>query len=261
MNRKSIINYVKMDVTSRTGDGTSNLSHMIDSSRLQLIKTPKDDGDNEKLKEQEESKIKEKRIRHEYKKITKTTNLKKFMYFMYFALIMDILFLLFYSYLLINAFTDVRYLGLSIIYLFKYGFTIVNTVLYLRIIIVYGDHRLKRLREIENAKIKNIRKLKKINTTLNMDKKIKIYLNKPLQAIRQLITFRLIFWQLKYFLYILIVGIEKKISFLEYINIPVAVIDYFLFHVQKFYYNTLLRIEAYREFYGFEDDFSDPKKN
>src|SRR5689334_85606 len=119
------IDYINWNAT-KMSDGQSNLS-MIDSSRLPL------NNDVDKYD------LLERKIRKEFKDLSKITNLSKVIMIIYFGLFCDLLIVLFYSYLFMDSVFNIENLEFAVIYLVKYSASIFNAVLYLKIIIVYRD--------------------------------------------------------------------------------------------------------------------------
>jgi hypothetical protein len=217
-------------------------SHDLSTTRMPLVSKKHDDSkiSNVQLK-----------IEKEFRKLNSITNLKKVMFFIYECLFFDVIFNFYHAYLLIEAFTDILAVGLSLIYIVEYGISLWNAVLYLKIIIEYKEYakEVERKKEMENFRMDK-RKVK-IEYEESM-LAVPIVLSKPLQGIRNVIFFRFFAWHIKYFLYIVVIAIRRDFYTLEYINIGVLLIDYFLYHILKFYYKVILRIEAYKELYKLE---------
>lgn len=192
------------------------------------------------------------KVEREFRKLNSIINLKKCIMFIYQCLFFDVLSNFYSAYLVIAAITDIIHVELSPLYLFEYGISLWNAVLYIKIIIQYKEFHREEERKKEEEAFKNEKKKVKIeNEESLLD--VTIYLNKPIQGIRHVMFFRFLTWHFKLVLYIIIIGIRSSFNAIEYLSIPVLLVDYFLYHVLKFYYKVLLRIEAYKTLYKLEE--------
>jgi hypothetical protein len=191
-------------------------------------------------------------LERKYRKFNAIINLKKCMFFIYQNLIFDVLANIYHLYLLLTAITDILKIGLSMIYIIDYAISLWNAVLYLNIVIEYKQYT----KELERKKLLQYKEeIRKIKLEDGDDSllQVEIYLNKPLQGIRYVIIFRFLTWHIKYLCYIIVMATQDDFDPLEYFNIIVLLVDYYLYHLLKFYYFVLLRIEAYKTVFNFDD--------
>jgi hypothetical protein len=194
------------------------------------------------------------KLDREFRKLNSITNMKKIMYFMYYCLVVDIVVNVYNAYQLIYALTGIATI-VSLFYLVEYAISLYNLVLYLKIIINHGEHK-KEMNRLRDEKLGlNTKNEKPIIFSEDPFINIDLYLNKTQQGIRNVITFRLLTWIIKYFLYLLIILFQKFFPLFEYYNIFVMLIEYFLIISLSFYFKVILRIEAYKTQYHFEDPY------
>jgi len=215
----------------------------ISSSRIPLVKR-EDDRQINNLQF---------KLEREFRKFTSITSLKKVMYFIYKCLLVDVIVCVFHAYELIYAVNDISKIGLSFFYIIDYVISMWNAVLYLTIIINYNDYKkeLERHKE-ENAGIINKKIKNKINNEEPM-KDVTLYLNKPMMGISRVISFRYLTWVFKYFVYISIIYLQTVFPIFEYLSVFILLVEYVLIKRLSFKFEVLLRIEAYKELYNFEE--------
>jgi hypothetical protein len=214
----------------------------ISSSRIPLVKR-EDDRKMHNL---------QLKVEREFRKFTSITSLKKVMFFIYKCLFVDVIVNVLYAYQLIQAVTDISKINLCFFYLIEYAISLWNAVLYLKIIINYNDYKKEtdRLRE-ESAGL-NKKEKKKIHREEKLAN-ITVYLNKPMQGINRVISYRLLSWILKYFVYISIIYMQTIFPVFEYFTILIMLLEYILIQRLSFNFKVLMRIEAYKELYNFEE--------
>ncbi len=215
----------------------------ISSSRIPLVKR-EDDRKMHNL---------QLKVEREFRKFTSITSLKKVMFFIYKCLFVDVIVNVLYAYQLIKAVTDISKINLCFFYLIEYAISLWNAVLYLKIIINYNDYKKEtdRLRE-ESAGLNNKKEKKKIHREEKLAN-ITVYLNKPMQGINRVISYRLLSWILKYFFYISIIYMQTIFPVFEYFTILIMLLEYILIQRLSFNFKVLMRIEAYKELYNFEE--------
>lgn len=184
------------------------------------------------------------RLQREYRKLNTITNLKSLMNFVLKCLVVNVILILFYSYNMIQATTTIDTVSISFVYISKYLLSVLNSVFYLKILLDYGDLK-KEIKKKKEAEAEF--KIEDFHVKENLEF---VLINKPIQGVRRIIIFCLFSWHIKYFLYIIMVGIESNISYLEYIDILFMMIDYYFYHLLKFYYFCMLRIEFMSQKYG-----------
>jgi hypothetical protein len=81
------------------------------------------------------------KIERQFRKLNSISSLKKVMIFIYECLFIDVLINIYHAYELITALTDITKASLSLIYFVEYAVSLWNAVLYLKIIINYGDYK------------------------------------------------------------------------------------------------------------------------
>lgn len=226
-------------------DSSSEIKKSVESS-INVVKSKKK-SEIQLLQEQH-------LIEKQFAKLNSISNLKMIMFFIYKCFAFDLVITLYHAYLLIDACTDVTSLDYTPIHLIGYGISIINALLYLQIIIINGDYN-KELEQIKlDSEFKPKIKLKITIASLDLPvEDITMVLNRPTAAIRNVYIFRFLTWHMKYIIYIVLMGVQSNVNAMEYLSILTLFIDYYLYHLLKFYYFLILRIEAYKIQYGLED--------
>lgn len=219
-----------------------NQTSDINTSRLPLIKKE----DTKKISNVQ------KKIEKQFEILNSITNIHKIMTFIYLLLFSDFLYCMFHGYELISCLTDIRKLKMIIIVLIQFIFALYNGVLYLNIFIYYRD-----LMNYETNK--NYLNDNKANVEVNIkienevDMRTEIELNMAMQEISKVNKFRVVTWILKYIGFVSILGLQSKFDDYQYLNILIFMFDYYFIITMHFYYQVMLRIEAYKKIYGLKD--------
>jgi len=193
------------------------------------------------------------KLEREFRKLNSITNLKSIMFFIYYCLFFDVIFNIFRAYSLIQCILDILNLIASVVLFIDYIISLSNIVFYIRIIIKYGEEmkKLQKQKEDEKEIIHKVEK-KKIYVEKNfIDYEMTI--NSTTKSIKKCTNFRLITSILSYLNYILLIKFNRSFNTYEYLNILVILTEYFLMMKLSFYYSIIIRLEAYKTAYGFED--------
>lgn len=215
----------------------------LSTSRLPLVNH---------LVEKNQHKREKKKIEKEFKILNTITNIYRIIKYIYKCLAFDVFLIIYHAYSLMLSCTNIITIGTAIIYFIKYGLTIANSVLYLKVIVLYKDFKKEIIKKKKNDPNKNIIKKVIIDPKKSLDS-VPVVLNEPLKGIRDIIFFRFISWHVKFLLYIILIGAVTNLNILDYLNILLLIIEFFLYHLLKFYYHVLLRIEAYKVTFGIEE--------
>lgn len=183
-----------------------------------------------------------------FNRLNMIMNLSKFNSFIYRLMAFDLLTLMYFSYELIESFTNITDIGLTPIFLLSYIMALINTVLYYIFIIVYKDFRKE---EDKKKAEEGERRIKKSMYNSNHSKEVN--LNKPLQFLRRIVMFRLTTWFIKKCFILSIAALDKTITWKEYLNFLILVVDYLLFSFMFFYEKILIRLEFMKQKYGFDE--------
>jgi hypothetical protein len=214
-------------------------------------------------KREEETRMKRDRykIQREYNKLKQVINLPKMMLFIYECLAADVFYILFYAFNLLQALDNIEDVISSSLYIIKYLLAIFNAVLYLNIIIEYRDFKKQNALKTTNQDPHDLEEKARLVSAIGWgdSKKQKkdlkyVHINRPLQGVKKVITFRFFSWHIKYFIYIIIVCISENLNVSEYFNILFMLFDYFLYHLMIFYFKVMLRIEFMKQKYDLTDD-------
>jgi len=192
----------------------------------------------------------------QFRKLNSITNLSRIINFTYVCLLLDVVVNSYYGFLLISHLSDITKLVLCSLYLINYIVSLWNTVMYITIIITYNDYS-----KLKEEKLKEEIVLK-INKKDNSKPKIEglkpmidvtLNITEPVAQIKAVIPKRVITWIIKSLLYCVIIKYNTEYRLTEYLNIFLIIIEYFFAKILNFYLKVLLRMEAFKVLYGFED--------
>jgi hypothetical protein len=218
-----------------------NQTSDVNTTRIPLIKKE----DTKKI-----SNI-QKKIEKEFEYLYSITNIHKIMTFVYVSLLCDIFCNVYNGYELIYSMSDITKINMTPIYFFQYFVTVYNAVLYLKIIINYQKYMKK-----EKVKLKSVDPLKEEQVVIidsQYDLRGEVTINKPTNDIKNVITFRIVTWVIKYLGYMGIIFLQTNFANFEYINIPIFFIEYYLIIYLSFYLKVLIRIEGYKSIYKLKE--------
>jgi len=74
-----------------------------------------------------------------------------------------------------------------------------------------------------------------------------------MKGIESVLKLKFFFWIFKYFIYVTVIYMQTIFQNFDYFTVFIILLEYMLFRRLGFLFKVLLRIEAYKQIYGFEE--------
>jgi hypothetical protein len=228
-----------------------------DTKKLSRVKNNPDNVN--KILKNQENKIQTKLAEKKYRKLSTIINNESMLSFVKLCVTLESVALFYYAYNLIVGFNDITQFVVAFLYFLDYVISLFNVIIYLRYIIQYKEESKSKSNKINVLlKLTNKKSLMKTKSSRKSNVKDTLRRNKSVigfviheddenqKSIKYLvffIYFRISSWVVKYILYLIVLFKVSKINIGEYFKIPILFVEYFLYHLLKFYVKVLLRLK------------------
>lgn len=234
----------------------SFLQEKYDNTKLTRAKNDPDEV-NKILKNQENN-LKTKSAEKKYRKLSSIINNESMLSFVKLCVTLESVALFYYAYNLIIGFNDITQFVVAFLYFLDYVISLLNVIIYLRYIIQYKEEsksksnkinvllkltKKKSLMRTRSSRKSGARDTKTNKSIVGFDIDEDDENKKSMKYLVFFIYFRISTWVIKFLLYLIVLFKVSKINIGEYFKIPILFIEYFLYHLLKFYVKVLIRLK------------------